>query len=190
MTGLLRLTFLRTLLPAAILAAIALIVMAVGEPYQVRVAYIFFLNLTAVIGLQIFMGNSGIASFGHAAFQGIAAYSVGILLVPLAIKRTLIPDAPFGLALVHLGPLPSIIIALILTAIIAYIVGLAISRLSGVGAEIGTLAFLVIVHVIFTNWIELFRGPRAFYGIPAISNIYWALAASIVAIFVAKILEA
>ncbi|MBJ3778471.1 branched-chain amino acid ABC transporter permease [Acuticoccus mangrovi] len=184
---LVRQTLLRTLIPAAILVAIAILVMRYGQPYQIRVGYVFFINLTMVVGLQIFMGNSGTASFGHAAFSGIAAYTVAILMTPLMLKRTLIPDAPFNLDQVVLGPIPSIILALLVTGVVAYVVGLAISRLKGVGAEIGTLAFLVIVHVVFTNWIELFRGPRAFYGIPIISNLWWGLGASIIAVFVAKL---
>ncbi|MEG6509170.1 branched-chain amino acid ABC transporter permease [Methyloligella sp. 2.7D] len=185
--GLVSATLLRSLAPICLLIAIAGLVMSIGEPYQIRVAYIFFINLTAVFALQIYMGGTGHASFGHAAFQGIAAYSVAILMTPLALKRLLIPDAPFGLAAVHLGAVPSILIALVLTGVIAYIVGLAISRLGGVAAEIATLAFLVIVHVIFTNWIELFRGPRAFYGIPSISNLYWGLGAAIIALLIAKL---
>ncbi len=180
-------TALRSLLPIVLLIAIALVVVAFGEPYQVRVAYIFFINLTAVFALQIYMGNTGNASFGHAAFQGIAAYAVAILVTPLALKHTLIPNAPFSLASVHLGPVPSILIALAITGIIAYVAGLAISRLGGVAAEIATLAFLVIVYVIFTNWVDLFRGPRAFYGVPVISNLYWGLGASIIALVTAKL---
>lgn len=180
-------TFLNTLLPAAILIGIAAVVLTFAQPFQIRVAYVFFINLTMVLGLQVFMGNTGIASFGHVGFQGIAAYAVAILLTPVALKKTMIPGAPLGLDLVQFGPVVSIAIAIVVTAIIAYVVGLAICRLSGVAAEIGTLAFLVIVQVTFTNWVGLFRGPRAFYGIPTLSSLPWGVAAAIGAIFVAKL---
>ena len=37
----------------------------------------FLLSLIAVVGFQIYSGNSGIITFGHVAFMGIAAYASG-----------------------------------------------------------------------------------------------------------------
>ncbi len=36
-----------------------------------RIGIILFINLTLVLGLQSFMGNSGILSFAHIGFMGI-----------------------------------------------------------------------------------------------------------------------
>lgn len=176
-----------TIAPALVLVAGALLVTWLGEPFHVRVAYVFFTNLLIVLGLQVFMGNSDVANLGHMAFAGIAGYAVAILHTPIALKATLIPAAPFGLAALQTGVVPAIIIALALTALIAFVSGLALARLSGVAATIGTLAFLVIVHVVLVNWIDLTRGPRAFYGIPVVLSLPWAVGAAVVAVFIAKL---
>ena len=177
----------RTLLPAMALAACGAFVLAFAEAYQVRVAYMFFVNLVLAVGLQVFMGNSNVASLGHIAFAGIAAYAVAVLHTPVALKGVLIPTAPFGLAETELGVVPAIVIALAVTAVVAWVAGLGLCRLTGVAATIGTLALLVIVHVVLINWIDLTRGPRAFYGIPVALSLPWAVAAAVLAVFLAKL---
>ena len=176
-----------TIFPALLILLCVVIVHFFAEPYQVRVAYVFFMNLTIAIGLQLFMGNTGIVSFGHISFMGIGSYAVAILTIPLAMKKVLIPDAPFGLAFVHLSIVPAVLLAVGFTVLIATLFGLVLKRLTGNAAEILTLALLVITHVIFVAWIDLFRGPRALYGIPIVSSLYWGAAASVLAIMVAKI---
>lgn len=182
-----RMTLVNTLLPATILIIGAMLVGSLGEGYQVRVAYIFFANLVIVAGLQIFMGNSNVANLGHITFAGIAAYVVAILHTPPALKATMIPDAPFGLASIEIGALPAAVIALLITAAVAFVTGLGLARLAGVAATIGTLAVLVIVHVILVNWVPLTRGPRAFYGIPVVLSLPWAVGAAIISVFIAKL---
>lgn len=184
---LLRTTLLHTILPATVLIVGAILIVLLDKSYIERVAYIFFANLVIVTGLQIFMGNSNVANLGHITFAGIAAYVVAILHTPVAMKAAMIPDAPFGLAGIQVGALPAAIIALLITAAVALITGLGLARLAGVAATIGTLALLVIVHVIMVNWIPLTRGPRAFYGIPVVLSLPWAVGIAIVAVFIAKL---
>ncbi|MDE1172768.1 MAG: branched-chain amino acid ABC transporter permease [Parvibaculaceae bacterium] len=182
----LRQSLINSLFPALLVLVCITVVHFFAEPFQVRVAYVFFMNLTIAIGLQIFMGNTGIVSFGHISFMGIGSYAVAILTIPLAMKRILIPDAPFGLAYVHLSIFPACVVAIAFTVLIATLFGFVLKRLTGNAAEILTLALLVITHVVFIAWIDLFRGPRALYGIPIVSTLYWAGAAAIVAIVIAK----
>ncbi len=176
----------RTVIPAIFLILCCVAVVLFGEGYHVRVAYMFFVNLVIVAGLQVFMGNSNVANLGHMSFAGIAAYAVAVLYTPTALKATLIPNAPFGLATIQLDFVTASVIALALTAVIGWLSGLALCRLSGVAATIGTLALLVIVHVVFVNWIDITRGPRAFFGIPVALGLPWAVGAAVLAIFVAR----
>ena len=180
-------TSIKTIPIALVLISIAFLISAFGEAYQIRVAYVFFVNLTIVVGLQIFMGNSNVASLGHISFTGLAAYVVAVLYTPVALKKTLIPDAPFGLAQIQFDIVSSSLIALLVTLAVAFVAGLGLCRLSGVAATIGTLALLVIVHVILINWVSVTRGPRAFFGIPVALSLPWSVAVSIVAIFIAKL---
>lgn len=177
----------RTALPAIVLVLAGTMIGLFGEPFQIRVAYMFFVNLVIVLGLQVFMGNSTVANLGHISFAGIAAYTVAVLHTPAALKATLIPTAPFGLADIQLDFVSASVIALLVTAAVAWVTGLGLCRLSGVAATIGTLALLVIVHVILINWIDVTRGPRAFFGIPVALSLPWAIGASVIAIFLAKL---
>ena len=63
------------------------------------------INFMLVLGMQVFIGNTGVLSFGHMAFAQIAAYATAIVGIPLATKAKPLPDLPFGLADVYLGPL-------------------------------------------------------------------------------------
>jgi branched-chain amino acid transport system permease protein len=180
-------TGLNAALPIVVLVLFGAAMLAFAEPYQIRVAYAFFMNLVIAIGLQVFMGNTGVVSFGHVSFMGIAAYTSSLLTIPLALKKSLIPNAPFGLATVHLDVVSSIVVALLFTMLVAWLSGLVLKRVGGAAAEILTLALLVISFVVFNAWIDLTRGPRSLYGIPVVSNLSWAMAAAAVAIFVAKL---
>ncbi|MGB3642902.1 MAG: branched-chain amino acid ABC transporter permease [Mesorhizobium sp.] len=178
---------LRSLKGAALTAllpvVIALVVIALGDGAQVRILSIFLINLVIVIGLQMFMGNSNIVNLGHVTFMGIAGYAAAVLTIPTTIKQTIIPNAPFALATFQLGPIEAGIVAIVVAMAIALIVGVVITRESGISATILTLALLVIMHTVLANWVDLTRGMRALYGIPMTANVWILLAAAVAAIF-------
>ncbi len=180
----------RALFGTAVLAlcivAAGVLVWAYAAPYHQRLFFTFLVNLIAVVGLQVFMGNSDITHFGHVGFMGIAAYVTAILATPIAVKRTALATAPFGLGTIEVSPLVAVIIAILVTLAVAFLVGLMMVRQAGVPATIATLAFLVIVQVVALNWVDLTRGPRAFYGIPAKATIGWAVASAVFVIALAR----
>jgi branched-chain amino acid transport system permease protein len=175
------------LLLGAIVALIAIAAMLFAEPFYQRLVFIFMVSLIAVVGLQIFMGNADITHYGHIGFMGIAAYVVAILATPVAIKKTALANAPFGLAGLDIGLPASIGIAMLVTVLIAFIVGTMLVRQSGTPASIATLALLVIIHVVIMNWVDLTRGPRAIYGIPVKATLGWAAFFAVLAIVVARL---
>ena len=166
---------------------IGVLVMSFAGTAQVRVANIFFINMIVVLGLQVTMGNSNVANLGHVTFMGIAAYIAAILVIPVAIKVSILRTAPFGLTHVELSPVLAALIAVAITTAIAFIVGLVITRQSGIAGTIVTLAWLVIVHVVIVNWIDLTRGPRALYGIPVSTNTVWLMFISAGAVIAARL---
>jgi branched-chain amino acid transport system permease protein len=175
-----------TALPVVV---IGLAVLGLAPAYYTHLALAAFVNLIVVVGLQVFMGNSNIANLGHSAFVGIGAYGVAILSTPLAMKKLSIPNAPFGLALVELNPLLAAVLALLAVGILAAISGKIISRLSGVAATIVSLALLIIVHSVFLNWTDLFKGNQAFFGIPKVVDLPAMLVASVVVIVIARLFK-
>lgn len=182
---------LRGLIGAALLSAVILAIVgayaAWGVSWQARVLYSTFVNLIVVIGLQVFMGNSNFATFSHAAFMGIAAYAAAICVTPVSMKLISLPDAPWGLNAFELSPLTSALIALAITGILGLLTGLFMSRLTGVGVTIVSIAILVIVHSIFLHRTDIFKGNQAFFGIPRIFELWHITVLSIVAIFAARI---
>lgn len=175
------------LLISLLVPAVAMPVVLFGRESHQRILIGFLANLVVVVGLQVFMGNSGITMLGHPAFMGIGAYCAGILATPAAIKLFSIPEAPFGLTDVELAVLPAAAIAVLLAVAVAWVVGLAITRQSDIPAAIATLALLVIFHTVVVNWLPLTRGPRAFYGVPIAMTVWSAAAIAMGAVVAARV---
>jgi branched-chain amino acid transport system permease protein len=172
---------------SVILVTLGLVVAHYGQRYQVRMVYAAYVNLLVVLGLQVFMGNANITNLSHSAFMGIGAYVAAICVTPVKIKAISLPNAPWGLNTFSLDPITSAVIAIVITAFIALLVGLVITRLTGIGATIVSLAVLVIVHSIFLHYTDIFKGKQAFFGIPRVFNIYSILIITVVALFVARL---
>lgn len=166
---------------------IGLIVQEYGAKYQVRMVYAVYVNLLVVLGLQVFMGNSNITNFSHSAFMGLGAYVAAICVTPIKIKAISLPNAPWGLNSFALDPWTSALLAIAITALIALLVGLIITRLTGIGATIVSLSVLIIVHSIFLHYTDIFKGKQAFFGIPRVFDINSILVVSVIAIFTARL---
>lgn len=183
----------RALAGAGILCAIlSLAVIGVdyfGSATDERITITFLINLILVMGLQSFVGNSGVMSFGHLSFMAIGAYTAAILTTPPEIKQLSLPDAPGFLMNADFSFLTATSVAVVVTMVLALIVGIAIVRLSGAAAAVATLGLLVIVHTILSNYETLTRGAKAFYGIPDYTTLYLGLAFGVGAIFVARLMR-
>ena len=181
----------RSLRGAALLVAILVVVAflgsEVGTASQERIVIGFFINLTVVLGLQMFTGNSGVVSLGHLSFMGVGAYVAAVLASPPAVKAAVIPEAPFGLTDVEMASPLVVIAALAVTGVVALVSGLAVTRQVGISATIVSLALLVVVHNVLLNWVDVTRGARAFYGVPIKTSITSALAMAVVAVVVARL---
>ena len=154
-----------------IIALIGLLVIFFGERYHLRLVYAAYVNLLVVLGLQVFMGNTNITNLSHSAFMGLGAYIAAICVTPVQIKKLSLPDAPWGLNTFELDALSSALISLTLTGFLAFLIGLVIVRLSGIGATIVTIAILVIVHSIYMHRTDIFKGKQAFFGIPQVFDL-------------------
>jgi branched-chain amino acid transport system permease protein len=142
--------------------------------------------LSGVMALQIFSGNSGILSFGHVGFVGIAAYTTGILVMPTAVKGTALPDLPFDLGEMQLPIWQGMIAGILAATLIGVITGLVIARL-GDAASIATLAVLIILHGTMVGAEPLTRGSQTFYGVPRFTSITVAGIVAILAVIIARL---
>ena len=168
-TGLGRTAYPRTLLGSVLLSVVlALVAIAAVSVFPGSRTTLISLGISAifVVGYQIFVGSTGIVSFGHMAFAAIGGYTAAIFTTPAAIKRISLPDIPFGLQGIELPLFPALLLGGLAAAVVAVVSGLGLMRLTGAAAGVSTLALLLIVLEALRNAEIFTRGTQTFYGVP------------------------
>ncbi len=129
-----------------------------------RLITTMLIDAIIVIGIQIYVGNTGVLSFGHIGFGAIAGYTFAVLAISAEAKADRIPDAPFGLADVEVSSGIAVLAAVVVALIAALIVGIGLARSGAqsgaVSATVITLALLFVTHEVARNWPELTGGER------------------------------
>jgi branched-chain amino acid transport system permease protein len=134
---------------------------------------LFGINAVMVVGFQCFVGNTGIVSFGHVAFMGLGAYAAGVVSVPVSMKAIFLPSLPHLLGQTELPTFWTLVVGGSVAAVVAFVMGLVIMRLSGAAASIATLGLLVIVNNVLSQAHSITRGPQSFFGIPRDATFEW-----------------
>jgi branched-chain amino acid transport system permease protein len=147
------------------------------------------INMVFVIGLYVFVGNSGILSFGHASFMAVGAYVAAWLTIPPERKDVLFPHLPAILRSAEVAPLPAAITAGLIAALLAVVIGLPLMRLSGMACALALFAVLLIINNVASNWDDWTRGTLAVLGVPTNTDINSALAGVLGAIAAAYIYQ-
>jgi branched-chain amino acid transport system permease protein len=163
-----------------ILALVAVIAFTILAPvilpqYLVRVLIVMGINVILVSSLGLSNGFTGVFSLGHVGFMALGAYSSGILTLEVEKKLAYLPDLPGFLAGYSLPFLPATIIAGLVCALLAFVIGIPLMRLSGNYVSVATLGFLVIVNNVLINAESITRGARTFTGIPDFTNLPWVM---------------
>jgi branched-chain amino acid transport system permease protein len=122
------------------------------------ISLLVFMGINGMItmGLSLLMGYAGQISLGHAAFFGLGAYSSGILTTHYS-----------------LHPLVAFLSGMILSALVAYLVGKPTLRLKGHYMAVATLGFGEIMFIIFNELSSLTGGPSGLSGIPSLQ--FWGV---------------
>ena len=95
-----------------------------------RIVTVMFISMILVLGLQLYMGNSGILSFAHIGFMGIGAYTSALLSMTPSAKELSIPDVYPFLVPLHLPFWPSVLIGALVAAFVAAFISYPLMRLS------------------------------------------------------------
>ncbi len=170
-----------------VLAVLSLGFMLRGQKDEIIL--VFGINALLVVALQVFVGSTGIVSFGHMAFMAIGAYAAGIVSLPVGLKAALLPDLPGVLKTIELPMFPSLVVAMIAAAAAAAIIGPAIVRLTGPAAAVVTLGLLVIVNQVLRHAKEFTRGTQTFSGVPKTTTFAWVFSALVLAVLVAALFK-
>jgi len=128
--------------------AVAVLLPVVGDSYMVKVGIEVIVFALAAFSLNLLIGNSGIVSFGHAAYFGLGAYAAGLAVTRLGLSMG------SALALAPIG-----------AGLFAALFGFFIVRLSGIYLAMLTLAFAQIVYAVSFQWSELTGGDNGIVGV-------------------------
>ncbi|MFG6498499.1 branched-chain amino acid ABC transporter permease [Sulfitobacter sp. 1A13191] len=137
--------FLFLLLPVTALAAFAL-----DEPFIITLATKAAILALAGVGLNIALGLGGLVSFGHAAFFGLGGYAMGILAAH-AQSYTPIMGSPFLIEGTKSMPIIWLV-AIVVSALAALLIGALSLRTSGVYFIMVTLAFGQMLFYFSISW--------------------------------------
>ncbi len=97
--------------------------------------------------LNLLVGYTGMVSFGHAAYFGVGAYGVGIML------------QKYSTSLVG-----SLLFAVILSAVVAMVIGFFCIRLGEIFFAMLTMAFAQIIYTIIVKWTPMTGGDQGLIG--------------------------
>jgi branched-chain amino acid transport system permease protein len=165
--------------PVVLIVAVAI----VGSFMSTSIALQFrFSIVTAaiVIALYVFIGNSGVLSFGHISFVALGAFAAGLVSVPEALKRSVSPELFGFIARAQVDNWLSLLIAAVVGGVFAFLFGVPLMRLSGLAAGIATFAVLEITHNVLRNWSSIGPGAKTLSLVPETTDLWQATVAAIV----------
>ncbi|WP_324762216.1 branched-chain amino acid ABC transporter permease [Sinorhizobium meliloti] len=159
-------SYFTALILIGVIAIIAVGSQLLGIRLYDRIATNLLISLVLVIGLQTFMGNSGLLSFAHIGFMGLGAYTSAVLTIPAQMKGMALPDLYNFMKVVEVSPLLAMLAAGVLAAVVAAVVAYPLMRLSDAASVITSFALLVVLYTVMNNWSAFTNGPRTLFGLP------------------------
>jgi branched-chain amino acid transport system permease protein len=167
----------RQTIVAPIILVVALLIMAAltwqfGSRAFNRTAVEMFINIMVAVGLYVFVGNSGLLSFGHISFMCLGAYMTAWLAIPPVMKSITLKGLPTWLLHTQLPMWVATPISGLFAALFALIIGRIIMRLSGIAASIATFGLLGVVNNVYSNWDSVTGGQGSIVGIPPTMNVW------------------
>lgn len=123
-----------------------------SDSYYLSVLAFMGTRFMMALGLSLLLGQAGQISLGQAAFVGIGAYGAALLTTRLG-----------------LNPWVAMILAAMLSAFIAGLVGIPTLRLKGYYLAMATLGVNEIIYILLVQLKSLTNGTDGVTGIPSLS---------------------
>lgn len=172
-----------------VLIAVVLVAVPMGAVSSATMTTIL-IQVIMVVGLQAFIGNSGVLSFGHMAFAAIGAYTAGLATIPSDVKEVLQPELPPWIAAVHLHPIAATIAGALVAGVFAALIAVPLMRLDGLSGSIASFGVLIIVNVVAANARSVTNGTAGLGGVPTTTSVGVALAWSVVIVAAVAVFQA
>lgn len=169
-------------LPIAVLMVVIIAIQFLTSAFEVNY-YLTQLTMAAyyslvAIGLCMFMGYAGQISLGQAGFFAIGGYTTAVLTTLNLADRSAEPLVSFlnrirflsagedlyGNDILYVSPWVAVVLAVLITVVIAALIGIPVLRLKGHYLAMATLGFGIIVY-------RIVLGTRIFGEADGISNV-------------------
>ena len=177
-------TALQLAVPAALVVAVG-----IASTFASASNEIYFLDalvsVAVVVAIYVFVGNSGVLSFGQISFVAVGAFAAGVMTIPLESKTGVLPQL-FPILRDHtIGNTASLLLAAAVGGVFAFLVGLPLMRLSGLAAGIATFAVLEITHNLLREWTKIGPGATTLSLVPESTGARQATVGALIVIGVA-----
>lgn len=131
---------------------VALYALMVDEPFTITLVTRAVILALAAVGLNIVLGIGGLVSFGHAVFFGIGGYAMGILA---SHAQTYTPLDLGLFTIAGTKSMPVIwLVAMVVSGLVALLIGILSLRTSGVYFIMITLAFGQMFFYFAISWAQ------------------------------------
>lgn len=174
-----------------LILAIAVVTYASGQDGLAETITEMLIRVVVVVGMYVFIGNSGILSFGHIGFMAVGAYASAWLTcctLPM-LKPLYLPGLPEYLQSTSQPFLVGVAGGAVLPALTALVVGIPLMRLKGINASIATFALLAIIYTVYGNWDSVTAGTSSIANIPVVVSPWVAAIFSMAAIWIAFVYQ-
>lgn len=168
--------FLLTLCAIAAMFGLLFVAEQTLDSYKLRILNLCAIYVVLALSMNLINGFTGLFSLGHAGFMAVGAYTTALLTMPQAVKAQNFFMAPLikPLDTIELSFLPALLIAGLLSALVALLIGAPVLRLKGDYLGIATLGFGEIIRVVFNNTQTLTNGALGLNRIPTNTTIWWS----------------
>jgi len=148
-----------TLVQYLVVVVILLILPFLVPDYFLSLLSKIYIFAIFAMGLNLVLGYTGLISLGHAAYLGVGGYTVGILMAHFGIESQLL----------------LFLAAIVMSAIVAALIGVVALRVKGSHFILITIAFSQLLFAIAVKWRSVTGSTDGLIGIfyPAVDFIHY-----------------
>lgn len=174
----------------AILAILSGLIFTGDSAILQREATTMLIYVVIVVGLYVFVGISGVLSFGHVTFVAVGAYVTAVVTMPPTIKNASFSNLPDFIASLQVSPFVGVMCAGVAATLVALVIAVPINRLPAVTLGLAMFALLLTSNVVFAQGTALLSGGQtSVFGIPKSTTLFVALVFASVTIVIAYLYQ-